>query len=137
MIATGVMLGYAIQMFVVIQIIFSKISASSKFAQKHPTLSELMLRTLMVLVTFTIAELVPNLGLLLTLIGSVGCAVLAFVFPALSELIILNSEKNGIRLSIWIKNIIILLIAFTGFIFGGSLSLKQIIEEIVHKFSSK
>lgn len=88
----------------------------------------------MVLVTFAVAELVPNLGLLLTLIGSVCCVVLSFVFPAVSELIILNSE-GGIGMLRWTKNIAILLIALAGFVFGGWFSLKQIIEDIVGKFN--
>lgn len=135
MIATGVMLGYAIQFFAAIQIMFSNISRSSKFAQTHPTYAELILRASMVLVTFAVAELVPNLGLLLTLIGSVCCVVLSFVFPAVSELIILNSDEGGIGMLRWTKNIAILLIALAGFVFGGWFSLKQIIEDIVGKFN--
>lgn len=135
MIATGVMFGYAIQLFVAIQIMFSGIPESFKLAEKYPIIAELMFRTLMVIVTFTVAAVVPNLSLLLSLIGCVGCVVLAFVLPVLSELIILHNEVNGIGWLYWIKNVTILLIALVGFIFGGYISLKSILNEIIKKFS--
>lgn len=135
MIAIGVMLGYGIQFFVAIQIMLPSISDKWKFALKHPVCSELIFRTFWVLVTFTIAQIVPNLSLLLSLIGSVCCVFLAFVFPVLAELVIMNNEETGIRFIIWFKNIVILLIAFSGFVFGGALSLKQIVEEIIDKLS--
>lgn len=135
MIATGVMLGYAIQFFVAIQIMYSSVSENWKFATKHPVCAETIFRTVWVLVTFTVAEIVPNLSLLLSLIGSVCCVVLAFVLPVLAEFVIMNTKEPKIRFLIWVKNIIILAIALVGFIFGGALSLKQIFEEFSSKFS--
>lgn len=134
MIAAGVMLGYAIQFFVAIQIMFSSISEKWKFADTHPVCSELIFRTFWVLVTFTVAEIVPNLSLLLSLIGSVCCVVLAFVLPVLAELAIKHNEQSGIPLRIWFKNVVILFIALMGFTLGGALSLKQIVEEVASKF---
>lgn len=125
MIALGVLLGYAIALFAAVQIIYENISQSWKFAERHPVFSELIVRAVLVLATFTFAESVPMLGLVLSLIGSVCCSVLAFVFPALIELIVLHNE-GCIGAWIWLKNIVILLFAFAGFLFGGAVALTQI-----------
>lgn len=127
-IALGVLLGYAIQFFVAIQIMFPSIKNSFKFARVHPFLSELVFRTLMVLVTFAIAELVPNLSLLLSLIGAVCSTVLALVLPPLMEFIILANDEEGIGWFVIIKNSIILLISVIGFFTGGFESLSAIWE---------
>lgn len=131
MIAVGVMLGFAVQFFVPVQIMFPKVAESWKLAEKHPVCCEIAFRILLVLLTFAIAQLVPNLGLLLTLIGSVCCVVLCFVLPALSELIIAHNRLNGIPWWMWAKDIVILTIALAGFFIGGGLSLKEIVEETI------
>lgn len=133
-IALGVMLGYAIQFFVAIQIMFSSLAEKWSFASSHPIMAETLFRTLMVLVTFAVAEIVPNLSLLLSLIGSVCCVVLAFVFPVLAEFVILKNKVTGIGWWVWTKNSIILLIALAGFIFGGGTSISDIIDEIINTF---
>lgn len=82
----------------------------------------------MVLVTFGVAELVPNLSLLLSLIGAVCSTVLALVLPPLIEFIILSCEDNGIGWFVFLKNSIILLISILGFVTGGYESLSKIIK---------
>lgn len=133
MIAIGVLFGYAIQFFVAIQIMFSNLSDRS-FAKmtidKHPKLCELIFRSLMVLVTFLVAELVPKLSVLLSLIGSVCCVPLVFMLPVLCEMMILSSEPSGIGGFYWLKNGIIMTVAIAGFIAGGALVLKQVYNEI-------
>jgi solute carrier family 36 (proton-coupled amino acid transporter) len=127
-IALGVLLGYAIQFFVAIQIMFPTVRRSIKVADKHPFISELAFRTLMVLVTFCVAELVPNLSLLLSLIGSVCSTVLALVLPPLMEFIILSCSDGGVGWFVLVKNSMILLISLVGFLTGGYESLSRIIE---------
>jgi solute carrier family 36 (proton-coupled amino acid transporter) len=122
-----VLLGYAIQFFVAIQIMFPVIRQSSIIAKHHPFISELVFRTLMVLVTFLVAELVPNLSLLLSLIGSVCSTVLALVLPPLMEFIIAACEEKGASWFIIIKNSIILVLSLLGFLTGGYESLSAII----------
>lgn len=136
MIAMGVLLGYAIQFFVAIQILFTTVSDSWSFADKHPVCAETIFRVLMVLVTFAVAELVPNLSLLLSLIGSVCCVVLAFVFPVIADLIIRHSQSSGIGCIHLFKNLIILAIALAGFSFGGFVSINAIVEEVAAKFKA-
>ena len=128
-IALGVLLGYAIQFFVAIQIMYPSIRKSWNFADNNPKTGEFLFRTLMVLVTFAVAEIVPNLSLLLSLIGSVCSTVLALVFPPLIQFIILKSEDNGLNSYIVIKNTTILVISMLGFLAGGYESLSAIFRE--------
>lgn len=127
-IALGVLLGYAIQFFVAIQIMFPSIKSTFKFADKHPFIGELLFRTFMVLVTFGVAELVPNLSLLLSLIGAVCSTVLALVLPPLLEFIILSCEGDRVGWFVFFKNTIILVISLIGFVTGGYESLSSIIK---------
>lgn len=127
-IALGVLLGYAIQFFVAIQIMFPTIRKTFACADRHPFVSEILFRTFLVLITFTIAELVPNLGLLLSLIGSVCSTVLALVLPPLIEFMILTCEDEGVGWFVFFKNSIILLISLLGFLTGGYESLSSIIK---------
>jgi proton-coupled amino acid transporter len=107
---------------------FATMSESWKFATNHPVSSELALRTLMVLVTYIVAMVVPDLTLLLSLVGSVCCTVLAFVLPSMCELILAHDSANGISSWCWAKNSVILLISLFGFFLGGGLSIKEIVE---------
>jgi solute carrier family 36 (proton-coupled amino acid transporter) len=127
-IAVGVMLGYPVQFYVAIQIMFSSIRSSVKTADRHPFVSELVFRSVMVLVTFSVAVLVPNLGLLLSLIGAACSTGLVMIFPPLMELMLMFSGENGISWFVVIKDSIILLISLFGFLTGGYESLSRIIE---------
>lgn len=137
MISVGVLLGYAIQFFVAIQIMFSDLQGRKfvkKYIEKYPRFTERIFRSLMVLVTFVVAALVPNLSVLLSLLGSVCCVVLVFVFPVLCEMMILSAQDSGIGAWNWFKNGIILIIAAAGFIAGGVLGLKQVYDVVTSDF---
>lgn len=133
MIALGVLLGCPIAFFVPVQIMFSSLSNLWTFTAKHPVLSELLFRTLLMLLVAVIPASVPNLSLLLSLIGSVCCNVIAFVLPVLSEMSILHNGPNGIGFWYWLKNSLIIIIAIAGLILGGGLSLKDIIKSFLWK----
>ncbi|XP_052900975.1 proton-coupled amino acid transporter-like protein CG1139 [Anopheles moucheti] len=117
MIATGVLLGYALQFFVAIMIMWPMVESRVAVARKHPVRCEMVFRIIMVLVTFLVAECVPNLGAFISLIGAFCSSSLALMFPPLIELIV--AWTNG-KLGVWLvlKNIIILLLAFLGFATG-------------------
>lgn len=119
MVALGVAFGYPIQFFVAIQILFPPLLGAITVGQKSPVISELIFRTFMVLVTFAIAELVPNLSLLLSLIGALFCSVLVFIFPAIIELSTRKAQHDKIGVFCWIKNIIIMMMAVIGMVLGG------------------
>ena len=125
-ISLGVLLGYALQFFVPMQIMLPSIIKKFKFTRSHPLIGELAFRTLMVLVTFAVAGLVPKLNLLLSLIGAFCSTGLALVFPPIIEIVLSYSEGGPSKFSI-IKNSIILFFALLGFATGTYESLSAII----------
>lgn len=126
-IATGVALGYAMQFYIPIQILFPLIKRSMSCAFNNPFASELAFRIFMVLVTFTVAILVPNVGLLISLIGAVCSNSLALVFPVIIEYLVMTRGDSKMPLFHIIKNLLILGLALIGFLSGGYQSILGII----------
>ncbi|XP_050101092.1 proton-coupled amino acid transporter-like protein CG1139 [Anopheles aquasalis] len=129
MIATGVLLGFALQFFVAIMILWPIVENRSLTAQQHPVVCEMFFRILVVLMTFLIATFVPSLGLFISLIGAFCSSALALMFPPIIELIVSYSNP-GERPSGWLlaKNVCILLLAVLGFATGTYESVSKIIE---------
>lgn len=124
----GVLLGYALQFFVAIQIMWPSIINTSNFTRNHPLIGELIFRTIMVLVTFTIAQIVPKLGLLLSLIGALFSTALALVFPPIIQ-VVMSYSTGGPSNYIIIKNVLILGLGLVGFATGTYESLSAIIKD--------
>lgn len=98
--------------------------------ENHPLITELLFRTFMVLVTFTVAVLIPELDLLLSLIGAVCSTVLALVLPPLMEFIIMSCDETKSNWFVTIKNFVILIISFLGFLTGGFESISAIVAKL-------
>lgn len=128
MIVVGVLLGYAIQFFVAIQIMLPSVKKLFEVSKNQPFLVEAIFRTIMVLATFLLAELFPNLGLLISLLGSVCLTILALVFPPVIEFILLSNDPHGLSCWVVVKNSIILTISLVGFLTGSYVSLSDIIK---------
>lgn len=129
MVAFAVLFTYAIQFFVPVQLMFPKVAESWKFARERPVLAEYLFRSFLVLLTYAVVMLVKNLGALLSLVGSVFMVSLIFVFPVICQLILTHNEERGISWWMWIKNSAILVLAMIGFLLGGFLNLKEIIND--------
>lgn len=74
-----------------------------------------------------IAELVPALGLFISLIGALCSTALALVFPPVIELIARSEANKGPGFWICLKNLLILLLALLGFSTGTYESLREIV----------
>lgn len=125
-IAMGVLLGYPIQFFIAIQIMFPTVKNHVSLAHHYPLIGELLFRSLMVLITFGVAVSIPQLDLLLSLIGAVCSTILALVLPPLMEFIIIPCDNNFTWWWISFKNAVILILALLGFLTGGYESLMAI-----------
>lgn len=124
----GVVLGYAIQFFIPMQIMFPSVQNVIKPAGRHPLIGEVSFRAFMVLVTFGVALVVPNLGLLISLIGAICSNSLALLFPVLIEYLVVTRDNKSMSGVFMAKNGLILLLAVVGFASGGYESVKQIID---------
>jgi len=123
----GVILGYAIQFFIPMQIMFPTVRRIIKPADRHPLVGEICFRGFMVLVTFGVALVVPNLGLLISLIGAICSNSLALLFPVLIEFLCATRDNKPMSGLFMARNGFILLLALCGFASGGYESVKQII----------
>jgi solute carrier family 36 (proton-coupled amino acid transporter) len=128
MISIGVILGFGIQFFIPIQIMFPSIKSKFKFANDKPLISEMIFRTVIVLITFSFAFLIPNLGLLISLIGAVCSTSLALVFPVLIEHLVITRNCKSPSVIVVFKNSLILLLAVVVFLSGGYESISGIIK---------
>ncbi|KAH8244898.1 hypothetical protein KR032_002102 [Drosophila birchii] len=126
MVSAGVLLGYPLQFFVAIQIMWPGVKEMCGI-QGRSLAGELGFRTAMVLLTLAIAELVPALGLFISLIGALCSTALALVFPPVIELIARSEPNKGPGVWICVKNLVILVLALLGFFTGSYESLKQIV----------
>ncbi|XP_022208913.2 proton-coupled amino acid transporter 1 [Drosophila obscura] len=126
MVSTGVLLGYPLQFFVAIQIMWPSAKQLCGISGRS-LLGELSFRTIMVIITLAIAEMVPALGLFISLIGALCSTALALVFPPVIELIASSEPNKGPGLFVSTKNLIILVVAMLGFFTGSYESLKQIV----------
>lgn len=124
----GVILGYAIQFFIPMQIMFPSVRSVIKTADRNPLIGEMSFRSLMVLVTFGVALAIPNLGLLISLIGAICSNSLALLFPVLIEFLVVTRDNQPMTGIFMAKNGFILLLAVVGFVSGGYESVKQIID---------
>ncbi|XP_037937739.1 proton-coupled amino acid transporter 1 [Teleopsis dalmanni] len=128
MVSLGVLLGYPLQFFIAIQIMWPNVMNLFNL-QKKPLCGELIFRTIMVIVTLGVAELVPALSLFISLIGALCSTALALVFPPMIELLIKPDNGNkGPGCALLIKNVLILILSLLGFATGTYESLNQIIK---------
>lgn len=127
-VSLGIALGVPIAFYVPVKILFPTLLNRINTARNHYTFSELLFRTGCLAVVLLVAEFVPNFSLLLSLIGSVCCTMLAFILPVVAELVIANNSENGIPMVTWVKDGFILTIGFVGMLLGGGTSLVEMFE---------
>ena len=80
-------------------------------------------------IVVTISELVPKLGLFISLIGALCSTALALVFPPVIELVSAWGTSEGPSALVLSKNFLILLLALFGLITGTYESLSALIKE--------
>ncbi|CAB0000881.1 unnamed protein product, partial [Nesidiocoris tenuis] len=84
-VGVGIMFSYALQMYVAAELLWDEIEGTyGPF--KHPVVLELVLRCILVFITFILAASIPALGLFISLVGAVSSSALALVYPAMSDI---------------------------------------------------
>ncbi|TWW55462.1 Proton-coupled amino acid transporter 1 [Takifugu flavidus] len=77
-----------------------------------------------------LAILIPMLDLVISLVGSVSSSFLALIFPPLLQ--ILTFHREGVSPLVVLKNVLISLIGFVGFVSGTYVAIHQIISRSTH-----
>uniref|UniRef100_A0A8D8S6T2 Proton-coupled amino acid transporter 4 n=1 Tax=Cacopsylla melanoneura TaxID=428564 RepID=A0A8D8S6T2_9HEMI len=89
----GILCTYSLQFYVPVAIIWAEIEeAFGPF--KHPGYGESILRVALVFITFILAEVIPKLGLFISLVGAVSSTGLALIFPPLSDIAVRKKEGD-------------------------------------------
>lgn len=128
LISCGVALGYAIQFYIPIKILFPSVQRRIKAAEVHPFMGEMVFRVFVVFVTFAVAMLIPNVGLLISIIGAICSNSLALVFPVFIEYLVKTRGDSRMSTFDSIKNILLLILAVCGFLSGGYEGVHGVIE---------
>lgn len=122
-IAAGVLFSYALQFYVAVTFVWPDfLKAHGPF--KKPVLCELGVRAMLVLFTFAAAELIPQVGLFISLVGTVCSTALALVFPPLCDLA-LHWGKWSWN---YIFDVCSITIAAVGFVTGTYCSVSAIVQ---------
>ncbi|KAM9471189.1 proton-coupled amino acid transporter 1 [Clarias gariepinus] len=125
----GIFITYALQFYVPAEILIPP--AVARVRPKWALLVDLSIRVGLVLLTCALAILIPELDLVISLVGSISSSALALIFPPLLQIITFHTD--GIPVGVIIKNAVISLLGLIGFIAGTYIS----IVEIIHRSHSK
>lgn len=127
MISVGIILGFSLQLFIAIQVTYPHVKESFTFCKNHSLAGEIIFRIFMTFVTFGVAILVPNLELLISMIGAICSTSLALVFPAIIEISVNTINRSLTRREAF-KSISVLSLALIGIICGVYQTINGIID---------
>ncbi|CAF0880645.1 unnamed protein product [Adineta ricciae] len=129
MYAVAIFLTYNLQFYVPFTLLWPRICRKVLYRYNERTKAkfEHVFRIGLIVVTFAVAALIPNLGLVISLVGAVASTALSVIFPPICETITFWPNKLGRFKWQLIFNICIILFGFYVFIAGTSLSISNII----------
>ncbi|CAG9782156.1 unnamed protein product [Diatraea saccharalis] len=125
LIALAMMFTYPLQFYVPVRITWPALR--SRCGGRALVAKELGYRALLVLLTFILAESIPQLGLFISLVGAVSSTALALVFPPLIELVMTSQKAGGVHPLTVAKDIVIILLGLFIFVTGTYESVASIV----------
>ncbi|XP_041930403.1 proton-coupled amino acid transporter 1 isoform X1 [Alosa sapidissima] len=120
----GIYITYALQFYVPAEILIPH--AVSRVSGRLELLVDLSIRVALVTFTCALAVLIPELDLVISLVGSISSSALALIIPPLLQLLTFHNE--GISCWVVLKNVLISLVGLVGFVAGTYISIEQIIK---------
>ncbi|CAH0716671.1 unnamed protein product, partial [Brenthis ino] len=126
LITIAILLTYPLQFYVPIAISWPALR--KKYGKKYPTIKELGYRAVLVLITFALAESIPQLGLFISLVGAISSTALALIFPPIIQLVSTYQNTNTVPSMMVVKNMVIIILGMFIFITGTYQSLAAIIQ---------
>ncbi|KAM8848173.1 proton-coupled amino acid transporter 1 [Synchiropus picturatus] len=119
----GIFITFALQFYVPAEILIPPVVA--RVSGRWQTAVDLSLRTLLVIFTCALAILIPELDLVISLVGSVSSSFLALIFPPLLQLFTFHTED--LSPLVYVKNSAISLVGLIGFLTGTYMAIVEII----------
>ncbi|XP_047441194.1 proton-coupled amino acid transporter 1 [Mugil cephalus] len=125
----GIFITFALQFYVPAEILIPSVVA--RVPERWETPVDLLLRTVLVIFTCILAVLIPELDLVISLVGSISSSFLALIFPPVLELLAFHTE--GLSPMVTIKNVVISLVGLIGFVTGTYIAIVEIIARNAQK----
>uniref|UniRef100_A0A8C1CTM3 Solute carrier family 36 member 1 n=1 Tax=Cyprinus carpio carpio TaxID=630221 RepID=A0A8C1CTM3_CYPCA len=119
----GIYITYALQFYVSAEILIPP--AVARCGPRWALMVDLSIRVALVVLTCALAILIPELDLVISLVGSVSSSALALIIPPLLQIITFHNED--MKLWVMVKDIGISLIGFVGFVAGTYISIQEIV----------
>lgn len=119
----GIFVTFALQFYVPAEILIPPVLV--RVPERLERAVDLLLRTGLVILTCAMAVLIPELDLVISLVGSVSSSFLALIFPPILQVAVFHSE--GMSPLTYVKNSLISAVGFVGFIAGTYIAIEQII----------
>ncbi|KAM3866938.1 proton-coupled amino acid transporter 1 [Diretmus argenteus] len=119
----GIFITFGLQFYVPAEILIPP--AVARVSERWETVVNLLLRTALVMFTCALAILIPELDLVISLVGSVSSSFLALIFPPMLQIAAFHTE--GLSPWVIIKNAVISLFGLVGFVTGTYIAIEQII----------
>ncbi|KAH7642467.1 hypothetical protein HUG17_5512 [Dermatophagoides farinae] len=140
MYAFSITFSYPIQMYVAIHLMWPTIRdylMERKKSELIVNMSDYMFRSSLVILTFVLAASIPELDLIIELIGAFACTSVAIIIPTVLHLVTFFERKSGLsRKWLIIKNTSILVFGLLVLCTGTYFSLVGIVERFQEKVES-
>lgn len=125
--ALAIFISYGLQCYVPVDIIWNVYLVQRYKDSNNKFVYEMLVRIVVVIVTFLLAVAIPRLGLFISLFGALCLSALGIAFPAIMEICVLWPDKLGPgKLILW-KDIILILFGIIGLVAGTYTSVRDII----------
>ncbi|XP_076347874.1 proton-coupled amino acid transporter 2-like isoform X2 [Tachypleus tridentatus] len=126
---------YLLQFYVPFQFIWPYVKKTLRLEERVSCRTqlalEMLLRTLLVFITFSLAAFIPKLDLFIPVVGAVASSSLALIFPAVLEIIVFWDAPMS-KTSWWVlstKCLFIGVLGFVGFVTGAYQSILAIVSD--------
>jgi len=123
MISIAIFFSYALQFYVPVNIMQAYLE--TKINPVYSLHCEMLLRLCLVIFTFTLAAVIPSLGLFISLVGALSSSTLALLAPPIIDSVTQGENQSWMGL---FKNLGLFSVGFLGFVTGTFVSVKQIID---------
>ncbi|XP_061104981.1 proton-coupled amino acid transporter 1-like isoform X2 [Conger conger] len=127
----GIYITYALQFYVSAEILIPL--AMAHIPQRWQFPADLAIRASLVTLTCALAILIPELDLVISLVGSVSSSFLALILPPVLQILTFHNE--GLSAWVLLKNITISLIGIVGFTAGTYVTMNEIINRSCTRYS--
>ncbi|XP_011184171.2 proton-coupled amino acid transporter-like protein CG1139 isoform X2 [Zeugodacus cucurbitae] len=132
--AVAILFTYGLQFYVPNEILWKKIS--HKFNENNHNIVQIILRTVIILISGGICVAIPNLEIFINLVGAIFFSLLGLFVPSVCETVYLWPDRFGWCKWKLLKNILLCAFAIFALVAGSSASIEEIITKIIEKKDS-